>query len=857
MPHTTLRLLRLYIDPCRRGGAAVLLLALVLVPAVAWPADRSQPLEELLQSIARSGVQLIYSSETIPPGLRTTPPPSDLPVEERLKRLLAPLHLEAQKLPTGGYVIVHSHQITVALEIAVTMERDGVVSPLPGADVSLLKAQRHGLTDQSGRVTFLDLTPGDYPVVVKSDGSRAVHRTVRVAAGGAAARIDVRILWESLSPEEIWIEGNRYDAGATLGLSAARETLVSTPITSNDAVRSLQLLPGTAVAGYSAKTHVRGSRDDETLVRYDGLTLTDPYHLESLQSLNSAIDPAVMEAATSWTGVAPIQFGGRIGAVVDVVPRTITHGTIDAELSNRDVRVLVGIPFDNARGTVFASARLSNASSPARWLEPASLSPDYRDYTLRATWQVAPRTRMVAGALIIDDVLNFISSESEPADQRAQLSANENYSWLKLVHDFLPWVRSETLVSYELAEGTLQGGIYSPGIEVGFMDKSDHDSALTVSEELTIVPAQKWALQIGIERTEANIEDTLSKRVTFSPPFVPGLQPSAQVQQNSNVSLNTVVQSFYSAIQWQSSDGTLVDVGARHDGRRFDSGATSDGHWSLRGNLRQRLSESTVLRLGWGQTTQASVFDFTRAADGSAQPAPARELTQVELSVEQELNGHWFLRTTIYDKRERSPFETYENVFTPFALLQEIDVGTQLVVTQRAHMRGLEAQLESDRSAPLSGWLSYAWSTAKDDIAGQWVPRTWDQPHAVQLGTRWRRGPWQVTGLFAWHTGWPYTPLVASTTTWQNPDLVSFTLAPRNSARRQNFASLDLRASWEHSLWGGLFQAALELNDVTNSKTVCCQSYAVAQWPDGSSHLINSQDYWLGFSTLFSIRWQR
>ena len=834
-----------------------MVLLVLLAPTDASTADGSVPLRYLLQELGRSGAQLIYSSETVPPDLRATPPQPDLPLEDRLRSLLAPSGLEAQKLPTGGYVIVRSSPVAATLEVTVTIEREGVVSSLSGAQVWLLKTPRYALTDSSGHATFTDLVPANYSVEVKSDGLRAVRRTVRIPAQNATTRVELHVTWEPVSLEEITIEGNRYDAGTTLGVAVTREALYSNPITSSDTARALQLLPGAAVAGYSAKTHVRGSRDDETLFRYDGMTVTVPYHLDAFQSLISAVDPAVTESAISWTGVVPIQFSGKVGAVVDIEPRTITRGTVDAKLSNREAAVLVGTPFDGARGTVFAAARLSNAYSPARWPEPEGFSPEYRDYVLRATWAVGPRTHVAAGMFAVDDERDTLSSNTAPKDQRARLSDHHRYGWIRLFHDFVPWLHIETLLSHESSNGFVKGGLHLPGIEHGFLAKHDRISALTVREEVTIMPASAWSLQMGAERTSGRVDNALYSRAQFSAPFVPALQPKAQMQQDADIMLRAAASSFYGGIQWQSNDTALADVGLRYDRRQYERLPAGDGHWSVRANFRQRLSEATMVRLAWGQTTQASIFDVMRAADGWIQPAPVRLLTQVNLSVEQTLGRHWLLRSALYDKRERSRYEINEDVFTPFALLPEIGVGDQVIATQGSHMRGFETRLESDRSRPLSGWLAYAWSKAEDKIAGVWVPRSWDQPNAVQLGARWREGPWQVSSLFSWHTGWPYTPLVATNTSGPNPTLLAVALGPRNSARLASFVSLDLRLIWEHSLGGGLFQASLELNDVTNSKAVCCQNYSVVQRPDGTSQLIDTQGFWLGFAPALGIRWQR
>jgi Carboxypeptidase regulatory-like domain len=817
--------------------------------------DEPVSLRDILKSIARAGVPLIYSTETVPPELKAHMPPPERPLDERLKGLLTPFGLEARPLANGAYVIVHASRKLGQLAVTVTLERSGRIEPLLGASVSLIGADRHATSDASGHVEFADLIPGRYQVEAQYHGLRSAQGNVQLPAGGGA-QLEVRLASVPALFEEIRIEGTRVDAGAGLGRFVERDMLESNPTTSSDAARTLQLLPGAAVAGYTAKTHVRGSRDDETLFRYDGLALVDPYHLEALQSLNSALDPALIDTATTWTSAPPIQFGARIGAVVDLEPRAVMAPITDAEVSNRDINLTAGTPFAAAQGTVLASMRLSNESSPARWLETDSLKPTFHDYLLRTTWKLDPHARLAAGVFAIDDQLDTLTNERAPLDQRARLVSHERYAWLRWWQALTDCLRSETLVSAERSSDQAFGRVMVPSIEAGYLARSDRHSAVTIREELTFQPAVDWSWLIGAERTEATVEEVLVSEETFQRPFAPGLQPLAPLSTNDAATIRAVARSWYSAVQWQRGGRSMVDLGLRRDDRQFSMLAAPDAYWSASASVKQQLSGSTVLRLGWSRATQASVLELVHGADGAIRPSAARLLTQVDVGLDAALNSHWLLRTDVYRKRERSPFSASEDVFTPFALLPDIALGTVAVNSTGARMSGVEVQLKSDPLLPLSGWLSYARSRAEDRLSGQWVPRSWDQPNAVQIGARWWSGPWQVTELFSWHTGWPSTPLQASSTVWTDPRAVTVGLAARNSVRTASPGSLDIRISWEHSLGHGVAQVALEINDLTNSKTICCHSYRVVQRSDGSSQLLDTPGYWLGFAPKLSFRWR-
>ena len=816
-------------------------------------ADAEGPLlADALAAIAANGVRLIYSSETVPPDARAAGPPRGTSTAERLHSLLAPLNLEARQLPSGGYVIVAvSRRAAATLTLAVTVDGESPPEAVAAALVLVPQARRRTRTDRLGRATLVDLAPGSYDVEVRAEGFRAARREVAVEPSGLTT-LAVALVREPTSVAQVIVETSRYDSTASVGVPISRDALQASPVTSNDTARALQVLPGTAVAGYTARTHIRGSRDDETLFRYDGLTLTDPYHLNDLQSLLSAIDPATVESVTSWTGVAPIEFGGRIGGVVDIEPRRMSAPAIDAQTSQRDASLLLGSPFADARGTVFAALRIGNALSPVGWIDQETGPPAFDDLVIRATWAIDAQTSLAAGILAIDDRR---AAFSIGRSENARVSGQDLYSWVRLAHEFAPMLRSETLVSTEDSRDHIAGSANQPAMENGTLSRQDNHFSYTVREELKLSTSARWSTLLGAEHTATSVNNQLATVATFAPPFVPALQPSRERGVATNTSVNASNSAVYGAVRWQASDWTIADLGVRRDSRRFGA-VPGDAQASARASLRQRLSDSTTLRLGWGQGSQADLYNLTRAADGTLQPAAPRRVTQSNLSLERWLGNGLSLRAEAYLKREQAPLQTYENVFSEFALVPELEVDYQAVLSQGARMRGVEFSVESDQSRPVSGWLTYAWSRAEDRIGGRWTPRSWDQPHAVQLGTRWQRGPWRAAGVLSWHSGWPYTPLRASSTQWVDPSTVTLVLAPRNSARLGNVLSLDLRVGWEHALWSGTLEAFLELYDATDSQAVCCRNYSVVSQPDGSSRLVEAPGVWLAFTPILGVRWR-
>jgi hypothetical protein len=544
--------------------------------------------------------------------------------------------------------------------------------------------------------------------------------------------------------------------------------------------------------------------------------------------------------------------------VIDMQPRTVTEQMADVRLSNRDFGAAGGTLFGSGRGTVFAAVRLANDLSPVRWLETSSDSrrPTLRDYLLRTTWDAGSGTRLAAGFFATDDQRDTLSVDVAPEDQRALFASHNRYAWLRVWQTPASFLGSETFISGDWSSDSAAGTVNLPGIEAGYLSQSDRRSRLTLREELTLHAGQQWSLLAGAQWQDANLAETLGSQAMFQPPFVPGLQPLALTSSNADAALRARGIGEYLSLRWQHDEGTIVDLGLRRDARHFDGLAPNDANWSGSVNLSQQLAPASRLRIGWGQTAQANVSDLVEDADGTLRPPPVRVLSQVNVAWEQALARDWLLRAEAYDKRERTGLQTSEDVFTPFALLPQIAVGTQVVNSSGARMRGIETHIESDRLQPVSAWLSYARSSAEDRIAGRWLLRSWDQPDALQIGGRWWSGSWQATGVFSWHTGWPTTPLLVSSTVWQDPSAVSLRLAPRNSARLPDPLSLDFRLSWDHALRSGSLQIALEVNDLTDSRTLCCVNYSLLNLTDGSSQLIASPGYWTGFAPKVTFRWR-
>src|SRR5688572_23719771 len=96
---------------------------------------------------------------------------------------------------------------------------------------------------------------------------------------------------------ELDVYASRYEIelhDPTAVAELTRDEIDSMPGMNQDALRVTRFLPGTASSAFSARTHVRGGREDEVGVYFDGVPLFEPFHYKDVYGLLGIIDPGTV-----------------------------------------------------------------------------------------------------------------------------------------------------------------------------------------------------------------------------------------------------------------------------------------------------------------------------------------------------------------------------------------------------------------------------------------------------------------------------------------------------------------------------------------------------------------------------------
>lgn len=770
-----------------RGKSALVFLALLFWSSVAPAVEKGEPLASALEELRGSGLRLIFSSALIHPDLLVEVDPGTGSAEEVARRILEPHGLTLDAIRPGVFSVVRG------------------ADPVAGA------------------------VPGQAPGKPESDPGRALS-SVRGPL------------------YEVGVYASRYqidDEASTAALrELSREDMEALPGLNEDVLRVTRFLPGTASSSISARSHVRGGRDDELAVFFDGVPLFEPFHYKDVQSLLGILDPGSISGIEFFSGVFPARYGNRLSGVLDVKPRQWTGESYNA----LGASVLYSHAMSHGRTESYpfewlASVRRGNIELFSDLLDRRETQPDFLDALVRVQLDTGPRSTFSAGWLLLDDVLDVVLENNVERGDFEYRDATAWASW-----SFRPGDTSELRASVSRTERhtNREGALNREGGAIGSLDDHRRFDTSTLRVEGSIRAASRLTLNGGLEWYDYQAFYDYESRTQLDPVLAEVFGHPATRRDSLSLIAGGQAYATYASALVEVSPRVLFDFALRWDAQRFD-GDFNDNQLSPRVSVQYHADPATVLRLSWGRMAQTERPDELQVQDGDAVFHPAQHSTQSAVSIERRVGAGALVRLEAYDKRVSDPAPVYENLLDPFALLPELEADRVRVQPDRSRLYGVELSARWQSARAWSSWASYSWSEAKDFFDNVSVPRTWDQRHAVTTGLAWTNRPWQLSANLAWHSGWRRNELVST------PEGVQ--LAPRNARAWSDYLSLDLRAAWTRALPKGAIEVFGEVDNATNHANPCCSSYTVL--PSASAGGVPPQNTtWLPRLYLIGVTWQ-
>jgi hypothetical protein len=616
--------------------------------------------------------------------------------------------------------------------------------------------------------------------------------------------------------QEISIYASRYaiDGNPVIGpLSMRGAEIESIPGAHDDAMRALRALPGMAT-NVSAKPYIRGSLSEDVLVRYDGITLLDPYHLKNFQSLVSAIDPAAVDGVEVFSGGFPVNYGTRSGGVINISAPS------------------AGAGYENRIAASLISAGISSIGSadklPIEWfgavrrstvdlLEPVEEdlgTPRFSDSLGRLRWNTG-NGAWTLGWLVLDDQLKLgVPGDDEIAHARYR----DEYFWLARDHRFDSSLRTRLAAVVTSAERERSGSLSIPGIANGTLDASQEFRRFEVTNDWTYSPGGSSSYAFGAELSVSSADYAHAREVSFSPGIAAAFDRSPTDAIDLSVEPEVVYASLYAAHrrQWGRFE---TEVGVRLDTQDY-RGLGEHAQVSPRLNLRYDFSDRTRLYTSLGRFTQAQHVEEWRVEEGQIRSDPAQTSIHSIVGVTHESadDVKWSLEA--YVKRWTRVAPYFDNLLNPLSLLPELSPDRVRIAPRDSEASGLELNVRAPMGEHWNGWGSFSWSRVADEFGQGDVPRSWDQSVSANAGITWRKSRLSVSALGGWHRGWPRTLYELRSPIGNASGTI--VLDGRNGGRWSNYYTLDLRGSWVWPLHGGELTTTLELMNSTNRSNPCC-----------------------------------
>jgi outer membrane receptor protein involved in Fe transport len=627
--------------------------------------------------------------------------------------------------------------------------------------------------------------------------------------------------------------------------------LRSLPKLADEPLRAVHRLPGAASNGLSGLAHMRGGEENETQILLDGMPLTEPFHLKNFFSPVSVLDAEIVDSMDVYAGGFPADYGDRMSAVVDA--RSIdppADGGYALGLSLFHLNGLAADNFAGNRGRVVASARRSNLAEVMKLGDTHLGEPRYLDTFLKAEYDLSDDTAVAAHALFVDDRIRLNNTDET---EFASSTNRSVHLWTTAQHRWSDELTGRALLAWTSVDNDRSGTIDEPGNRTGAVEDSrDSRSGLMKLELEKGDDDFRWRAGLDASWSDASYAYDSTLQTAPGYPY-PNSEP-LDIVRRSRVKPQGWETSAFVATRWRLTGTLTGELGLRWDNQTYD-GVDGGTQLSPRANLLYDYSAATQIRASWGRFYQAQGINELQVEDGVDVFLPAQSADHFILSVEHAFTDEVSARVEAYYKDYDELKPRFENLFDPLVLLPELETDRVGVAPMAGTVRGIEF-LVHDRSArPWGWWLSYSWSDTEETVDGGEVARSWDQRHAVNGGINWTEGPWDIALAGTWHTGWPTTPatLAPPAVPGGEPGVI---IGARNSARLDDFRSLDLRAGYTFDIGDTELLAFFELINMLGLKNPCCVEYTVRDAGTGDFRLERDFDYWPRFVPNLGVLWK-
>ena len=757
------------------------------------------PLGEAIQLLQReTGLDILYSEALVGPELTVSSRPMSPAPETMLHELLAPHGLAVTSGPGGRLVVIRATSGSIRGVV-----RDAHQGRPIARAVIRGSGQRQVIAGADGSFLMSAVPAGSYLLEVSAAGYRTQSVPGLEVSLGSPTEVEIALELSMVAIEQIVVTPSRVavarqDPSAPLIIDA--DQVRELPALGGDFVRALASLPGVASSDFSARINLRGGRADELLILLDGMELLKPYHLEDLEGALSLVAPETIGSLQLISGGLSVEYGDRMSGVLDMrtaaapVPRSLYVGVAVSDLS-----LAAAGRWSSGTTQWLASVRRGNLDLASEAAETKE-KPSFWDAFGKLAHDISPAQTITGEFLRSRDAFRLRPDDS--GDETSLSDYSNTYTWLT----YLATPSARWTLESNLAFAHLEQRRTSTDSNLARAHAVDDDRVFDVAE---IRHRSDWSVTsdhlLRFGASWRSNEASYDYR-RLAPAAAAVAAPLVVAGTFSGRSL-----AGFATNRWRSRNLTS-EIGVRFD----ENEIVEDSHLSPRLNIVWAPPGRHTLRFAAGSYHQSQRANELRVGDGETSFGLDESSTQWVLGYDTTVGSGLQLRAEAYLRRIDEPRSRYENLLDPVSRRPEAEIDRVLLEPSESESYGLELLLRQT-TPRIDWWASYTYSSVEDLLDQGWVPRSFDQPHALSLNATSRFGEhWVASARGEARSGWPTTPFELSARQTERGPRLELSFGPLASERLADYLRLDLRLARSWTLQRSEMQLWLSLFNTTN-----------------------------------------
>ena len=710
--------------------------------------------------------------------------------------------------------------------------------PISYANVFLSNSSIGAATNSDGYFVMSEIPLGLYEINVTMIGY-AVHKQEVDLSLGESIRLEIRLKEEAIQGTEVLVTAERQKFERSMESSQIaldlREINSAPAFVEPDVFRTLQMLPGVqTTSDFSSALYVRGSTPDQNLIMLDGIAVYNPYHLGGIFS---TFNTDAIKEADFHAGGFPARYGGRMGAILNVINREGNtekiRGSANISLISSKALIEGPIPkWKGIKGSWMISGRRTYIDKvvDALQLPTGDKRSDgsdvyfqfpyfFYDYQIKANVDFNQDHRLTFTRFYGDDVLDFsykdpaetVSNENVTIEQESQFGVD--WPWGNQTNGLTwRWIVSPKII----AKTFLSSSRYRFDFDLSFQNRDTYtytDSTVTnfidfswniydIIKDRTLESEIQYKLSNDHEITGGfqvrNIKFDLGIRYDI------GTQDTSFTWNPISLKNTTRETSVFLQDRWEISDKLKVRGGIR----LTDYNLHKQFYLDPRLGLKYHFSDDIAFKANWGLyhqflTTANNQDENLRLVElwlGIPEDKPASISEHLIGGVEYMSPRNIFYRIELYQK-------TFENLLTLKQDNANEVEGTSPDSTinefwdTRGNSNGIELLIKKS-SGKFNGWIGYTYSETKyyTEPSG-WHNPNFDRTHTLNVVASYDiTTDLELSTALTQSSGNPYTKILGRVYDWEQSlynnsywyPIDSYLIGEKNTERYDDYFRIDI-----------------------------------------------------------------